>query len=159
MKGFPPRPIGGITGHAEPYPRRRSPHSHDAWHVYFADVRVGTICKRSGAPVHLDQWGWSCGFYPGLEPGEHQSGSAPTFEAARAGFEAAWQRLLPKLSTEDFARYRRNRAFPEWKTMKWDCGCRMPTQEPTGRSRRYCGTPIDLKTTEAHVYTAHMTPA
>jgi hypothetical protein len=40
--------------------------------------------------------------------------------------------------------------------MMWDCGCRMPTQELTGRSRCYCGAPIDLKTTEAHVYRAHM---
>jgi hypothetical protein len=34
----------------------------------------------------------------------------------------------------------------------------MPTQELTGRSQCYCGSPLDLKTTEAHVYAAHMTP-
>jgi hypothetical protein len=102
-------------------------------------------------PADVDQWGWSCGFYPGLEPGEHQSGSARTFEAARADFEAAWARLLPNLSAEDFTAYRRNRAFHEWKSMMWDCGSRMPTQELTGRSRCYCGAPIDLKTTEAHI--------
>ena len=133
-------------------------HSREAWHVFYGDVRFGSINKRAGIPADVDQWGWSCGFYPGLEPGEHQSGSAPTFETARADFEAAWQRLLPNLSDYDFAKYWRNLAFHEWKSMIWDCGCQMPTQELTGRSQCNSGAPIDLVTTEAHVYAAHMTP-
>ena len=130
---------------------RRRDHGarQEAWRIYYGDVRVGSISERAGIPTDVDQWGWSCGFYPGLEASKHQSGSAPTFEAACAAFEAVWARLLPKLSEEDFAAYRRNRAFHDWKSMMWDCGCRMPTQELTGRSRRYCGSPIDLKTTEA----------
>ena len=31
------------------------------------DVRVGTIGQRAGVPVDVDQWQWSCGFYPGLQ--------------------------------------------------------------------------------------------
>jgi hypothetical protein len=29
---------------------------------------------------------WSCGFYPGTDPGRQQSGTAETFDKARAGF-------------------------------------------------------------------------
>jgi hypothetical protein len=108
-------------------------------------------------PPEVNQWGWSCGFYPGLEPGERRAGSALTFEAARIAFEAAWERLLPNLSEEDFAAYRRNWAFHDWKTMMWDCGCRMPIQELTGRARCWCGASVDLDTFVAHIYTAHMT--
>jgi hypothetical protein len=32
-------------------------------------------------------WQWSCGFYPGSEPGEISSDTAATFEEARADFE------------------------------------------------------------------------
>jgi hypothetical protein len=68
--------------------RRRSDDTHrESWVVYYGDVPVGTIGKRAGVPVKVDQWGWSCGFYPGLHPGQHQYGSAEDFEAARAGFE------------------------------------------------------------------------
>src|ERR1700722_17944810 len=50
--------------------RRRYPERPDCWHVYFGDVHVGTIAIRAGVPVDVDQWGWSCGFYPGSHPGE-----------------------------------------------------------------------------------------
>jgi hypothetical protein len=35
--------------------------------------------------------------YPGSNPGDHRNGSAPTFEAARAAFEAAWSEYAPVL--------------------------------------------------------------
>src|SRR6478735_7950578 len=58
--------------------------------IYFTDVRTGTIGARAGVPIHADQWGWSIGFYRGMEPGTWRSGIAATFEAAREAFEAAW---------------------------------------------------------------------
>ena len=60
--------------------RRRYPERPDCWHVYVGDVHVGTIAIRTGCPVDVDQWEWSCGFYPGSRPGEHQYGTAETFE-------------------------------------------------------------------------------
>jgi hypothetical protein len=79
--------------------RRRSSDAHRAaWHVYYGDVHVGTIGRRAGAPVDVDQWSWSCGFYPGLRSGQHRYGTAATFELARAGFEADWNALLPEIS-------------------------------------------------------------
>ena len=58
-------------------------------HIYSGDVRIGTIGVRAGVPVQADQWAWSIGFYPGMEPGAGRRGIAATFEAAREAFEAA----------------------------------------------------------------------
>jgi hypothetical protein len=93
--------------------RRRSDNPHQiTWHVYYDDVRVGTIGERAGAPVDVDQWQWSCGFYMGLNPGQHRYGIAATFEEARAGFEADWKALLPEIPEGAFEEYRRER---EWR--------------------------------------------
>lgn len=35
--------------------RRRYPERQDCWHVYYGDVCVGTIARRSGCPVDVDQ--------------------------------------------------------------------------------------------------------
>ncbi|WP_347336473.1 hypothetical protein [Bradyrhizobium japonicum] len=65
-------------------PRRRSDNPHEeSWHIYSGDVRIGTIGARAGVPVHADQWGWSIGFYPGMEPGTWLSGIAATRSRAR----------------------------------------------------------------------------
>ncbi|MCP3471455.1 hypothetical protein NLM33_14060 [Bradyrhizobium sp. CCGUVB1N3] len=78
-----------------PLTRRRSKVDahHEMWLIYFGDVRGGWIARRSGVPNSAPQWGWSCGFYTGTDPGEHRSGIAETFEEARADFQAAWQEL------------------------------------------------------------------
>ena len=125
--------------------RRRSdnPH-HETWHVYYEDVHVGTIGRRAGVPVYAPQWQWSCGFYPGMEPGQHRTGIGETFEIARAGFEAAWRGVLPALTETAFDEWRRSRAMHAWKEQMWDCGCRPPTQESSGRSKCFCGAAIDL---------------
>jgi hypothetical protein len=39
-----------------------------------------------GNPNAAERWQWSCGFYPGSEPGEHRHGTAPSFEAARRSY-------------------------------------------------------------------------
>jgi hypothetical protein len=71
--------------------RRRSLERSDCWHIYYGDVRVGTIAARAGVPVDVDQWGWQCGLYPPSHHGRHTEGTAETFEQARAEFEAAWK--------------------------------------------------------------------
>jgi hypothetical protein len=88
--------------------RRRNPDApQETWRVYYGDVRVGSIAIRSGNPTDTDPWGWSCGFYPGSHPREHQSGTAATFEQARADFEAAWRVFLSKRTEADFQARRR----------------------------------------------------
>ena len=74
--------------------RRRYPERPDCWHIYYGDVRVGTIARRVGNPFDTDPWEWDCGFYPGSHPGEHQSDTAATFDQARADFERAWGSVL-----------------------------------------------------------------
>ena len=70
--------------------RRRSPEAREeCWHIYSGDVHVGTIAIRAGIPHDGDPWGWSCGFYPGSEPGEYLYGTAIDFDQARRDFEAA----------------------------------------------------------------------
>jgi hypothetical protein len=57
--------------------RRRSADSHrESWSIYCDDVRVGTIAKSGGVPLESERWNWSCGLYPGVEPGQHRGGSA-----------------------------------------------------------------------------------
>jgi hypothetical protein len=59
--------------------RRRDLEAPDeCWHVYYGDVRVGTIAKRVGIPFDEDPWGWACGFYPGSHPRECTNGAATT---------------------------------------------------------------------------------
>jgi hypothetical protein len=73
--------------------RRSADHREECWHIYCGDIHVGTIAERVGNPHDTDRWEWRCGFYPGSKQGEHQSGTSPTFEEARADFEGAcWGR-------------------------------------------------------------------
>jgi hypothetical protein len=74
--------------------RRNLEASDECRQIYFGDVRVGTIVIRTGNPHDTDPWEWWCGFYPGSHPREHQSGTAATFDQARADFEAAWRVFL-----------------------------------------------------------------
>jgi hypothetical protein len=71
----------------------------ECWHVYYGDVRVGTIAIRTGMPPGEDPWQWSCGFYPGAHPRECTDGTATTFDRARADFEKAWRVFLGPSTT------------------------------------------------------------
>ena len=136
--------------------RRRSDDEHqETWDVYFDDVRIGKIGVRAGVPTSTDQWGWSVGFYPGMEPGAQRSGSAETFDEARAAFEAAWQQLEPTLNEDNFEAWRRSRDFNAWKNRMWAERCRLPTQNENGWSKFFCGEPISAAACEVHVHTVH----
>jgi hypothetical protein len=89
-------------------------------------------------PVRVDQWTWSCGFYPMSHRGQRANGTAPDFFKARADFKVAWLRLLPKVTDADLAEHRRERAWMAWKYRMWGCG-KLPTQETSGRSKCFCG--------------------
>src|SRR4051812_10504102 len=111
--------------------RRRSDNAHqETWHIHYDDVRVGHVAQRAGAPVDVDQWEWSCGFFPGLHPRQHRDGTAPTFEEALAGFKDDWTSLLPEVTEGALEECRRNRAFHDWKYRMREAGCKMPTQMP-----------------------------
>jgi hypothetical protein len=107
--------------------RRRNPDAREeCWHVYYGDVRVGTIAIRTGMPHHEDPWGWSCCFYPGCHPGECTDGTAATFDQARADFEQAWAVFLSNRIDADFQAWRDERDWTAEKYRRFDRGERMP---------------------------------
>jgi hypothetical protein len=115
--------------------RRRYPERPDCWHVYYGDVRVGTIARRVGNPHDTDPWEWNCGFYPGSHPREHTSDTAATFEQARADFERAWAAFLPNRTEADFQAWRDQQAWTAEKYRRFDSGERMPPDwKPTQRA-------------------------
>ena len=112
--------------------RRRSLDAPDeCWHVYYGDVRVGTIAIRTGMPPGEDPWQWNCGFYPGSHPGECTDGTAATFKRARADFEKAWREFLSNRTEADFQAWRDDRDWTEKKYAMWARGEKMPTQKPS----------------------------
>jgi hypothetical protein len=135
--------------------RRRSLDApEECWHVYWGDIRAGTIQIRSGIPFDEDPWGWSCGFYPGTEPHQDSDGTAATFEQARADFEAAWRALLPTLTEADFDRWREARDWTARKYAMWERGEKFPSQRPSSLMRCPCGEVFDshrLEHTMIHV--------
>jgi hypothetical protein len=68
--------------------------------------------ERTGNPHDTEPWEWRCGFYPGSRPGECSSGTADTFDEARAGFEAAWRVFLSNRIEADFQALRNVRTWP-----------------------------------------------
>jgi hypothetical protein len=131
--------------------RRRYPERPDCWHVYYGDVQVGTIAARAGNPHDTNPWEWSCGFYPG----EHQNGTAATFDDARAEFEQAWRVFLSTHTEADFQEWREARAWTAWKYKMWDTGHRLPTQLASGRSKCFCGADITIRDMGQHARSVH----
>jgi hypothetical protein len=135
--------------------RRRSLDAPDeCWHVWYGDVRVGTIAIRTGIPPHEDPWGWACGFYPGSHPAEYTSGAGATFDRARADFEAAWRVFLSKRTAADFQAWRDQRDWTAEKYRRFDRGERMPSQKPSSLMTCRCGQVFDshrLEDTLVHV--------
>jgi hypothetical protein len=84
--------------------RRNRDALQETWLIYFGDVRVGAVSRSVGNPNAAPQWQWHCGFYPGSAPGECKSGTAASFEAARAAFEAAWRVFLSNRTRRIFRR-------------------------------------------------------
>jgi hypothetical protein len=124
--------------------RRRSENQHHVtWQVYYDDINVGFIGERSGVPVDVVRWAWSCGFYPGLDPGQHRNGTAETFDLARTAFEAAWKDLLPKVPEGAFDEYR------EYRDMKAEIramrarGEKLDTEYPSSLMHCACGVTFD----------------
>jgi hypothetical protein len=139
---------------------RRSPDRNDCWHVYYGDVRVGSIAKRIGIPRDQAPWGWSCGFYPGSPPGECTTGTAATLDEARAGFEAAWRAFLEKRTELDFQEWRDQQNWTARKHVMWERGELMPSQKPSSLMRCTCGQVFDShRVKETVIHVPHITAA
>jgi hypothetical protein len=136
--------------------RRRYRERQNCWHVYYGDVHVGTIAERSGVPVDVDQWGWSCGFYPGIHPRQHRYGTGTDFAEARAGFEADWSDLSPEIPEDAFEEWRHQCDFTVRKYAAWDRG-EFPSRVASSIMTCVCGTAFDShKPAESYDHRVHM---
>jgi hypothetical protein len=134
--------------------RRLTDAREECWHVYYGEVLAGTIATRSGNPHDEDPWEWHCGFYPGCHPGEHQDGTAATFDEARADFEAAWKVFLAKRTEADFQTWRDQQDWTARKYAMWQAGEKLPSQKPTTLMKCVCGQQFDshrIEDTVIHV--------
>jgi hypothetical protein len=113
------------------------------WHVFYDDIRVGTIGQRAGVPVEVDRWEWNCGFYPGLHSGQYRSGTAPTFDEACAGFEADWKDLPPEIPDGAFEEYRQDREARAEMRAKRARGEKLDSEIPSSIMRCVCGIRFD----------------
>jgi hypothetical protein len=68
-------------------PSARSQAGSETWHIWFDDVRVGTMGAFAGLRGSM-QWVWTCGIGTGAGWKEAQR-SATSYAAARNAFEAA----------------------------------------------------------------------
>jgi hypothetical protein len=135
--------------------RRRSPQDSNCWHIYFGDVRVGTVVRAIGTPNHAELWQWYCGFYPGSQPCENTSGTAETFDQARKAFEAAWRVFLASRTEEDFAAWRYDRDLTAWMYAMRDAGLKLPTQTQDGFARCFCGADVNNADIRSHILASH----
>jgi hypothetical protein len=101
-------------------------HRQECWLIYYGDIHAGTITERVGNPHDTERWEWRCGFYPGSHPGEHQSGTAASFDEARADFESEWKIFLSKRTEADFRAWRDQRDWTAEKCRRFGRGERMP---------------------------------
>jgi hypothetical protein len=123
-------------------------------------VRVGHVGRRAGVPVDVNQWEWSCGFYPGLHPGRHRYGAAPIFEEAFAGFRDDWARLLPEIPEDAFDEYRHDREWRAEIAAKRARGETLDRGIPSSAMRCVCGVRFDSQKPDEsgphreHIYAA-----
>jgi hypothetical protein len=108
-----------------PLTRRPDPHREDCWLIYAGDIHAGAIARAAGTPNAIVRWKWSAGFYPGSGAGEIKSGTADTFDQARAAFKEAWRDFLAKRTTADLKEWRDQRDF----TANKRCGPEVPLRD------------------------------
>jgi hypothetical protein len=127
--------------------RRRDPDtSRETWLIHYGDIHVDTISMSAGVPGNVEQWSWSCGFYPASHRGLRASGTAKSFVMARGPFETAWHWLLAKshkpTSMSTAATRRAKRESTPCGTQaascrqKWQTGARAVSAERRYRHRR-----------------------
>jgi hypothetical protein len=89
-------------------------------------VRASTIMARVGNPHDTEPWEWHCGFYPRSRPGECTTGTAETFDHARAEFKAACRVFFANRTEADFQVWRDQEPWTAEKYRRFDRGERMP---------------------------------
>jgi hypothetical protein len=105
--------------------RRRYPERHECWHVYYGDIHAGTIAL----PMTKIRGAEAADSIQVAILANAPIGSAPTFDDARADFEAASRVFLLERTEADFQGWREAQAWTAW---KYKCG-RPGTGSPPNR--------------------------
>lgn len=92
----------------------------------------------------------------GLEAGVSAGGTAASFDNATNAFGAAWAKLEPMITQEDYDAHRRQRAWTAWKYAMHAAGLPLPTRLTSGQSKCFCGAGIDIAGAASHVAAAHL---
>jgi hypothetical protein len=99
-------------------------------------------------------------FYPGSHPRECTSGTAATFDQARAAFEAAWRVFLSHRTEADFQEWRDQRDWTARKYAMCEGGERLPSQGPTSIMRCTCRESFDShRLDESLIHVPHLSAA
>jgi hypothetical protein len=75
--------------------------------------------------ARYEPWEWHCGFYPRSRPDECTTGTAETFDRARAEFKAACRVFFANRAEADFQVWRDREAWTAEKYRRFDRGERM----------------------------------
>jgi hypothetical protein len=122
--------------------RRRDPDRQNCWRVFYGDVCVGTIGRRAGVPIDVDQWEWGCGFYPGTEPGE---GSGGTGRRLKTLAPALKRPGAPSRRRGQKPTSRRGATSATGRHGSMRCKAAASTQLASGCAKCFCGIEIITK--------------
>lgn len=130
--------------HRMPAVTRRADNPHrEVWHGHLRG-RAGRLNRPARRrPVGVAQWQWSCGFYPGCDPGEHINGVAADFFTARREFEIAWRELSAVKIEADYQAWRDDRDMKADIRAKHARGERLDGEIPNSMMRCPCGIRFD----------------
>jgi hypothetical protein len=104
---------------------RRPGDGSECWHIYWRDIKAGTISRATGMPNAKNCFTWSAGFYLGCHPRQIISGTADTFDEAREKFLPAWLKFARSRKPEDFEAWRDQQRWTAEKYAARDAG--LPT--------------------------------
>ena len=82
--------------------RKRVNDRPETWHIRYAGVSVGMILERSGVAKARIRGNGVVASTPAAGRERIDTDRATNFDAARAGFEAAWREYLPTRTEADF---------------------------------------------------------
>jgi hypothetical protein len=83
------------------------------------------------------------------------AGHVSVGEAARAEFDEAWQRMLPRLLEDALQEWRDPQAMTAWQYEMHDRGLPLPTQMADGQSRCFCKIEISFRNVHQHILRQH----
>jgi len=145
-----------MMSHARAHPPPIPDAKQECPQIFYGDVRLGTIAKRIGIPNDQPRWGWSCGFYPGSDPGDCTNGSAATFLRAISRLPGA---SVCQSDRGDFQERDQQESTERKYTMRTQ-GERMPSQKPTSLIRCTCAQVFDThRLEETVIHVPHITAA